>query len=103
MVVSLVDCKTWHKQYDGSASTKFRLHFNNYKCCHRKYNLKRSVPVPFHEHFNKDGYFGMNDWQFTFIDRPENVESIRIKEAFWLNKLDNFVPNGLNEREVTLY
>ena len=43
--------------------------FNNYKCCHRKYNLKTSVPQEsFHEHFNK-GNFGMNDWQFTFIDK----------------------------------
>ena len=33
-VVYLVQCKTCHIQYIGSASTKFRLRFNNYRCCY---------------------------------------------------------------------
>ena len=55
------------------------------------------------KHFSKEGHFGMNEWQFTFIDKAEKVESLRIQEVFWQYRLDTLVPNGLSEREVTLY
>ena len=103
MVVYLVDCKSCRKQYIGSTSTKFRLRFNNYKNCHRKYNLNKSVAQEsFHTHFNQHDHNGMNDWLFTLIDSAESVENLRRKEAYWQNKLNSFAPHGLNEREVTL-
>ena len=104
MVVYLVQCKSCNKQYIGSASTKFRLRFNNDKCCHRKYISNQEVPQQsFHPHFNCENHNGMEDWQFTLIDEASNVDSLRRKESFWQYKLDCFVPNGLNERNVTLY
>ena len=101
MVVYLIQCKSCQKQYVGSASTKFRLRFNNYKSCHRKYNLNQSVPQEsLHAHFKRTDHNGMEDWRFIFIDTASNVESLRRKEAFWQNKLGTFSPDGLNEREV---
>jgi len=52
MVVYLVQCKQCKSQYVGSASTKFRFRFNNYKYNHRKFNLNQAVPQEsFYNHF----------------------------------------------------
>jgi len=101
-VIYLVQCKNCNIQYVGSTSTKFRLRFNNYKACHRKFLLGKVVPQhSFHEHFNQLGHSGMEDWSFTFIDKVDDLNLLRKREAFWQLKLDSFSPNGLNEREVT--
>ena len=50
-VVYLLDC-VWHFQYVGSTSTPFRIRFNNYKACYRKFRLGSSVPqMEFFKHF----------------------------------------------------
>ena len=102
-VVYLVQCKTCKLQYVGSASTKFRLRFNNYKCCHRKYCSNKPIAqASFHAHFNQLDHHGMEDWSFTLIDKASDVDSVRKKESFWQYKLNSFTPHGLNEREVSL-
>ena len=88
----------------GSASTSFRLRFNNYKSCCRKFE-KGSLSVPqatFHSHFNQDNHKGMEDWEFVLIDQVDDIDSVRRREAFWQHKLDSFSPAGLNERDVAL-
>ena len=103
-VVYLAECKVCNIQYVGSASTKFRLRFNNYKSAYRKYTSGHSVPqASFHAHFAQEGHHGMESWKFTLIDQAENVDSLRRKEAFWQNTLNTFQPVGLNEREVALF
>ena len=100
-VIYLVQCKRCNIQYVGSTSTKFRLRFNNYKSCHRKFLQGQTIPQhSFHSHFNQSDHKGMDDWSFTFIDRVEDITLLRKCEAFWQIKLDTFAPNGLNEREV---
>ena len=39
-----MDCVVCGFQYVGSTSTPFRLRFNNYKACYRKFRLGPSVP-----------------------------------------------------------
>ena len=101
-VVYLVQCKTCKIQYVGSASTKFRLRFNNYKSCFRKCSSGQSAPqASFHSHFCQNDHNGMGDWAFTLIDQAQNLKSLRIREIFWQEKLQTFMPLGLNEKEVT--
>ena len=52
-VVYLLECTVCGVQYVGSTCTPFRLRFNNYKACSRKFNLGASVPqVEFFRHSN---------------------------------------------------
>jgi len=44
----------------------------------------------------------MEDWEFTLIDQSQNEQKLRMREDFWINKLQTFEPQGLNEREVTI-
>ena len=101
-VVYMVQCKVCKIQYVGSACTKFRMRFNNYKACFKKYSLNKSVPqASFHAHFSQTDHNGMDDWSFTLIDYAKDVESVRRKESFWQYKLNSFQQDGLNERDVT--
>ena len=101
-VVYLVTCKTCQKQYVGS-TVKFRNRFNNYKSCFRKCSSGETAPqMSFHSHFLQGGHNGMEDWEFTLIDQSQNEQSLRMREDFWINKLQTFEPQGLNEREVTI-
>ena len=102
-VVYLVQCKTCNIQYVGSASTKFRLRFNNYKACFRKCSSGQMAPqMSFHSHFCQNNHNGMEDWAFTLIDQTQNLKSLRKRECFWQEKLQTFMPLGLNEKEVTI-
>ena len=77
-------CKTCHMQYIGSASTSFRVRFNNYKCHHRKHSSGKTAPQHlFHSHFPQDNHNGMEDWQFILIVETTDLDSIRRKESFW--------------------
>ena len=102
-VIYLVQCKVCNIQYVGSASTKFRLRFNNYLSCSKKYSRCETVPqMTFHSHFYQPGHSGFSDWQFTLIDQSSDVKSLRKREVFWQEKLNTFMPFGLNEKEVAL-
>jgi len=103
-VVYLVNCKTCGIQYVGSATTPFRLRFNNYKCCYRKFSagISAVAQASFHAHFFQEGHKGMQDWEFVLIDQACNLPAVRRKEAFWQYTLGTFRPNGLNEKDVTL-
>jgi len=97
-VVYLAKCKTCGIQYVGSASTSFRLRFNNYKCHYRKHSSGSTVPqASFFAHFAQTSHNGMEDWEFVLIDQAEDLPSVRQKESFWQYTLDTFSPNGLNE------
>ena len=54
----------------------------------------------FHHHFCEEGHHGIEDWSIKLIDQADDLPGVRLKEAFWQHKLNTFVPNGLNEREV---
>ena len=45
----------------------------------------------------------MGNRKITLNDRTESVDNLRRRESFWQCELDIFQPNGLNERDVTLF
>jgi len=99
-IVYLLNCKTCGVQYVGSCTTKFRLRFNNYKSCHNRCKKQTVMQADLHDHFCQADHNSIQDWEFILIDRGENLESVRKRERFWQYKLNTFVPEGLNDREV---
>ena len=99
-VVYLFDCVVCGVQYVGSTNTPFRLRFNNYKACYRKFRSGSSVPqMDFFRHFSEEGHHGfVEDIRVTIIDRL--IGRDRTRESFWQHKLDTFTPRGLNVKEV---
>ena len=64
-VVYLFDCVVCGVQYVGSTSTPFRLRFNNYKACYRRFRSGSSVPqMDFFRHFLRMDIMGF--WK-TFV------------------------------------
>jgi len=109
-VVYKLRCKTCTKQYIGSTITKFSERFNNYKSPFKKYSTRKQkgnlnpgkdiTQAGLFEHFCSEDHHGINDWLFQIIDQADSLERVRERESFWQHKLDSFIPNGLNEREV---
>ena len=105
-VLYLLKCKICNEApYVGKAKTKFRLRFNNYKSKHRSFR-KGNTNVPqkrFHTHYTQEGHEGINDWEFTLIEKCETHKQLKEREVFWQHKLKTFLPYGLNEREEYLF
>ena len=109
-IVYLIQCRFCKKQYCGSTITKCRTRLNNYKSKFRKYKEKfvnntletmtTIEQASFYDHFCQEDHTGISDWSLKLIDQADDERSLRIKESFWQHKLNTFVPNGLNEREV---
>ena len=58
-MVYLLECNVCGVQYVGSTNTPFRLRFNNYKACNRKFSQGSSVPqAEFFRHFSAEGHRG---------------------------------------------
>ena len=53
-----------------------------------------------HDHFNLPGHAGFSDFDFMIIDQGNCEADVRKREMFWQYKLNTFLPNGLNDREV---
>ena len=102
-VVYLFLCKAYSKQYPGSTES-FQSRFNNYKLAHRNFIKGNTVKqASFHAHFEDDKHYGTSDWEITLIDQTDSVDDLKRRESFWQDELDTFQPNGLNERDVTLF
>ena len=97
--------------YVGSTKTKFRYRINNHKSTHRKFRKKyveKDLAIVkselkqklFHEHYCSEGHQGIENWSVTLIDQVEDLDSLRKKELYWINRLNNWAPFGLNVREV---
>ena len=114
-VIYLFECKKcqYRFPYVGSTKTKFRYRINNYKSTHRKFRKKyveKDLAIVikksklkqklFHEHYCSDGHQGIENWSVTLIDRVEDLDSLRKKELYWINRLNTWAPFGLNVREV---
>ena len=95
-VVYLFLCKACSKQYPGSTES-FQSRFNNFI----KGNTVKQAS--FHAHFEDDKHYGTSDWEITLIDQTDSVDDLKRRESFWQDELDTFQPNGLNERDVTLF
>ena len=113
--IYLLECKQceYHFPYVGSTKTKFRYRINNYKSTHKKFRkkyvekdlaivikkneLKQKI---FHKHYCSEGHQVTENWSVTLTDQVEDLDSLRKKELYWINRLNTCTPNGLNVREV---
>ena len=72
-IVYPITYKTCGIQYVTSATTPFRLRFNNYKSSWRKYSSTSNAPqASFHSHFAQNNHKGMEDWEVTLIDHDQS-------------------------------
>ena len=109
--IYLFECKQckYRFPYVGSTKTKFRYRINNYKSTHRKFRKKYVEKDPalviknselkqklFHEHYCSERHQGNENWSVTLIDQVEDLDSLRKKELYWINRLSTWAPNGLN-------
>ena len=120
----LITCKTCDKQYVGKTKNIFRERYNNYKSKFRKYYKQRKngtlgkeelvQQANLFEHFIHHGNVKGFDsgkkkeedwsfWSFQLIDSSPDDSMLLQRESFWIYQLGVFVPNGLNEREVSFY
>ena len=88
--VCLLECIVSGIQYVGSTCKPFRLMFNNYKACRRKFDLGASVPrVEFFRCFTEEGHHGfLKDSSIKIVDRLTGGK--RLWESFWQYRLDCF-------------
>ena len=98
-VIYLITCKICGIQYVGECTTKWRVRWANY-VQHSKYarrGQKHSQP-DFHKHFLLEDHMGLvSDVEVTLIDKTNSV-SPKIREKFWINKLDT-LNRGLNDNK----
>ena len=92
MVVYLIECRIYRKQYNGSTVMKFHK-VNNYKSTHCNFRKEQILSNQahnqkrFHEHYLQNDHNGICDWKITIIDHAETVKSFRQKELYWYCKL----------------
>ena len=101
-VVYLLECKSCAIQYVGSCTTTFKKRFYNYRSCNNRH-LQTNVPQQhIHEHFDLPDHNAFSDFNFILIDQGSDLNSVRKRERFWQYKLKTFLPEGLNDREVSI-
>ena len=114
-VIYLFECKQCqhHFPYVGSTRTKVRYKINNYKSTHTKFRkiyvekglgivskkseLKQKL---FHERYCSEGHQDIENLSLTLIDQVDDLDSLRKKEPYWINRLNIWAPDGLNVREL---
>ena len=98
-VAYMLECSICGVQCAGS--TSFRVRFNTYKPCNRRFNGGASgVPqAAIFRHFAGEGHRGLlEDVRIVILDKLYG--NGRKRESFWQYKMDTFVPRGLNIRQV---
>ena len=74
-------------------------YISNYKSSHRKFRKKyveKDLAIVIkkselkqkllHEHYCSEGHQGIENWSVTLIDQVEDLDSLRKKELYWMNK-----------------
>ena len=91
----------------------FRYKTNNHKSTHRKFRKKHvekdlAVVIKksklkqklFHKHYCSEDNQGIENWCVTLIDQVEDLDLLRKKELYWINRLNTGAPKGFDIREV---
>ena len=101
-VIYLCECKQcqYRFPYVGSTKTTFRYRINNYNSTRRKFRKKyveKNLAIVikesklkqklFHEHYCSEGHQGIGNWTVTLRDQVEDLDSLRKKELYWINRL----------------
>ena len=82
MVVYLIECRVYGKQYNGTTMTKFRARANYYKSMHRNFQKEQILSNQarnqkrYHEYYLQNEHNGICDWEITVIDHAETVKSL---------------------------
>ena len=63
----------------------------------KKSELKQKL---FHEHYCSEDHQGIANCSVTLVDQVEDLDSLRKKLLYWINRLNTWAPNDLNVREV---
>ena len=84
----------------ASTDALFWLRLDNYKACYSRFRLRSSVPqMGIFRHFSEEVFHGLVEEIYVAeIDKP--IWRDRRHESFWQHKLDTFIPQGLNVKEV---
>ena len=100
-VVYLITCKRCAKQYVGSTIMEFRKRFNNHKSSMNRYGKKqRGIRGEhLHAHFFEEGHLGLEDLEVQIINVTDKRDPTK-RESFWAEKINSFVPSGLNVRDL---
>ena len=114
-VIYLFECKQCQFcfPYVGSTKTKFRYRICNYSSTHRKFRKKyveKDLAIVikksklkqklFHEHYCLECHQGIENWSVTLVDQVQDLDSLREKDLYWINRLNTWTPNGVNTRGV---
>ena len=99
-VIYLITCKICSKQYVGETTNKWRKRWNNYIFNNNEAkNGNRHTQPKLHSHFLQPDHHGLQeDAIVTLIDKTNSVYP-KIRERFWIKKLQTLEPCGLNETE----
>ena len=74
------------------------------RCSHRNFLRNKEVKQEsLDAHFVEGLPQGESDWEVRLIDQGVSIDDVKRRESYWQYELDTFQPNGLNEREVTLF
>jgi hypothetical protein len=94
--VYLISCKSCGLQYVGNT----RLRFNNHKSALNRYGREQRniCGQQLYAHFWGEGHPGLSDFLVHVIDVTD-VNNPTERESFWIEKLNSYVPHGLNLRE----
>ena len=84
----------------GSIIKSFKKRVNNDKSPMRKNDQggRKMEAEHLYAHFLGSGHKGLGDVSVIFIDKT-NINEPTQREAFWVYKLDTFVPRRLNVRD----
>ena len=61
MVVYLIECRVYGKQYNGSTVTKFRARANSYKSTHRNFRKEQILSNQARNEKRFHGHYQQND------------------------------------------
>ena len=100
-VVYLLSCKKCMKLYVGSTINTFRQRFNNHKSSLTRYGKGQHNILGEHlyAHFFTECHEGLSDLIVNIIDRLD-INNPTNREGYWIYRLNTFLPNGLNLRDL---
>jgi hypothetical protein len=83
-------CNLWYVGYT-TRTLKERMSIH-------KSSIKRKDNTAISKHFNLDGHAIHAHFRVTILDKSEDIEQLKTKEALWIDKL-NVINHGINERD----
>ena len=101
-IIYLFECKQCQYRFPYVGRTelaKFMYRTNNYRSTQRKFrkkNVEKNLTIvikksglkqkSFHEHYCSEGHQVIENWSITPIDQIEDLDSLRKKELYWINR-----------------